>query len=113
MEIRETLIQVCAAALSVVGFYLLLHVLVESLLVPKQIITAVVIREETDPAELDILLCEARRAPFGRGRSVALVIPAELLEGCMGEEYRELAEKYQATVCVLNRCLAPDGETDA
>ena len=106
MSVKETLFQVAVAALSVIGLYGILHGLCESLLIPRELGTAVLLTQKVTPADLDILLCEARRAPFGRGRRVVLSIPAELLregmgeEGVLTEEYAELVEKYGATVCV-------------
>ena len=47
---------------------------------------------------------------LGRGRRVILSIPAELLregmgeEGSLTEEYAELVEKYEVTLCV---CAQP------
>ena len=108
MSVKETVFQVAVAALSVIGLFGILHGLFESLLVPLG--TAVILTRKITPCELDILLCEARRAPFGRGRQVVLTIPAELLregmgeEGSLTEEYAELLEKYEVTLCV---CAQP------
>lgn len=109
MEIKETILQVLIAALSVIGFYGILHGLFESFLVPRQITSAVVILKAVTPEELDILLCEAHRAPFRRQRQgVVLVVSARLLEGCLGvdgvlrEEYAEVAEKYGVRICLTD-----------
>ena len=110
MSVKETVFQVAVAALSVIGLFGILHGLFESLLVPRELGTAVILTHPISPAELDILLCEARRAPFGRGRQVVLSIPPELLregmgeEGRLTEEYAELVEKYEVTLCV---CAQP------
>ncbi|MBP3666819.1 MAG: hypothetical protein J6K29_07185 [Clostridia bacterium] len=104
MSVKETVFQVVVAALSVIGFYGILHGLFEVLLVPRELATAVIITEPLSPAELDMLLCEARRAPFGRGKRVMLVLDPSLLEGQLGEEgrlfdeYAEIAEKYNVPI---------------
>lgn len=106
MSVKETVFQVAVAALSVIGLFGVLHGIFESLLVPRELGTAVILTQRITPCELDILLCEARRAPFGRGRRVVLSIPAHLLRegmgeaGILAEEYAELVEKYGATLCV-------------
>jgi hypothetical protein len=111
MSVKETILQVAVAALSVIGFYGILHGLFESLLVPRELAAAVIITDPVTPDELDILLCEARRAPFGRGRRVALVIPPALLECGMGEggrlteEYAETVEKYGAKLCIYEESI--------
>ena len=93
-----------------IGLFGILHGIFESLLIPRELGTAVILTRKITPCELDILLCEARRAPFGRGRQVVLSIPAHLLregmgeEGTLTEEYAELVEKYEATLCV---CAEP------
>lgn len=109
MDIKEILIQVAIAALSVIGLYGILHGFLEGFAVPRAIVTAVVIQSKTPPEELDMLLCEARRAPFGgRGRPILLVIHADLMDGDMGqggvlfEEYATLAEEYGAQVCLMD-----------
>ena len=110
MSVKETVFQVAVAALAVIGLFGILHGLFESLLVPREMGTAVILTQKITPCELDILLCEVRRAPFGRGRQVVLTIPAELLregmgeEGRLTEEYAELVEKYEVTLCV---CAQP------
>ena len=110
MSAKETILQVAVAALSVIGFYGILHALFACLLTPRELGTAVILTQPITPAELDILLCESRRALLGRGRQVVLSIPAELLregmgeEGRLTEEYAELVEKYGATLCV---CAEP------
>ena len=108
MDVRQTVTQVLIAALSVIGFYSILHTVFDSVLLPKQIVSAVLVRNMTDAAYLDILLCEARRAPHNRRRQgILLVISADLLDGRMGvggrlkEEYIVLAERYGAEVCIL------------
>ena len=110
MSVKETVFQVAVAALSVIGLFGILHGLFESLLVPREMGTAVILTQKITPAELDMLLCEARRALLGRGRRVILSIPAELLREGMGEEvilteeYAELVEKYEVTLSV---CAEP------
>ena len=108
MEAWEILVEVAVAALAVIGGYGILHACFEILLRPKEIAVAVRLREPVDEVELDILLCEARRAPWTpRGQEVILVIPEELLDGRMGEQgrlyedYAAIAEKYEVEVCVL------------
>ncbi|MBQ9151701.1 MAG: hypothetical protein IJX72_05575 [Clostridia bacterium] len=115
MDVKQTITQVLIAALSVIGFYGILHGIFESVLLPRQIASAVVIRTMTDAADLDILLCEARRAPHGgRKRTVLLVVSTELLDGRMGvgrelkEEYAILAERYGAEICVLEPNRMPN-----
>ena len=107
MDVVGTVAQVLLAILVVVGFYGFLHGIFEIFLRPRQITSAVVVATMTDAADLDILLCEAKRSPVRRrGGRVALVINAELMDGRMGEgtalkeEYALLAEKYEAEVCV-------------
>ena len=106
MSAKETILQVTVVALSVIGFYGILHAMFECLLTPRELGTAVILSHLISPAELDILLCEARRALLGRGKRVVLSIPARLLregmgeEGTLIEEYAELVEKYGATLCV-------------
>lgn len=109
MNVTETILQVAAAALSVIGFYGILHALLEALLTPRELAAAVILTKYVPPEELDILLCEAKRAPCGRGKRVVLVIPLDLWETCMQEdgEYRELTEKYGATLSVTCGSAAP------
>ncbi len=109
MQIKETLLQVTVAALSVIGFYGILHALFEVLLTPRELGTAVILTRAISPAELDILLCEARRALLGRGKQVALVIPRHLWEGSMRDcdEYAEVIGKYGVSVCLTDLSPAP------
>ena len=109
MNVTETVLQVAAAALSVIGFYGILHALLEALLTPRELAAAVILTKYIPPEELDILLCEAKRAPCGRGKRVVLVLPLDLWETCMQEdgEYRELTEKYGATLSVTCGSAAP------
>ena len=107
MDVKETLLQVAIAALSVIGFYGIIHGILEAVLCPRQIVSAVEVRTMKDAADLDILLCEARRSPRRRRREgVVLVIHGELMDGRMGEggilkeEYALLAARYEAEVCV-------------
>ena len=107
MDWKWTLVQVMIAALAVIGFYGILHEIFESVLRPRPLTTAVVIRDMEDAADLDILLCEARRSPHRRrGEGVVLVISSDLMDGHVGndgmlkEEYALLAERYEAEVCV-------------
>ncbi len=109
MNIMQVLLQVLVAALAVIGFYAILHELFESILRPRQIVSAVVVRTMKDAADLDILLCEARRAPHRRrGEGVALIIHPALMDGRMGEgthlyeEYEMLANRYGAEVSFLD-----------
>ena len=112
MNTAETVLQVAAAALSVIGFYGILHALLEALLTPRELAAAVILTKYVPPEELDILLCEARRAPFGGNRRVVLVVPVSLLDGVMGEggalteAYAEVLERYEA---VFGVC-APEAE---
>lgn len=109
MNIKETVLQVIAAALAVIGFYGVLHGLFEALLAPRELAVAVILTELLPPEELDILLCEARRAPARRGKRVVLVLAASFREtGNQDEElwgaYTELAEKYGASLCFCEDC---------
>ena len=103
MDIRETLFQVMIAALAVIGFYGVLHGLLAVFLTPRELATAVVVSRPLPPEELDILLCEARRTPCGRGKRVVLVLPHGLWEEGMKEtkDYVEVMERYGATLCFL------------
>ena len=103
MDIKETILQVVAAAVAAIGFYGLLHGLFEALLAPRELAVAVILTEIIPPEALDILLCEARRTPVRRGKRVVLVLPASFRErGADDAElwgaYRELAEKYGASL---------------
>ena len=100
MSIKETILQVAVAALAVIGFYGVLHALLEALLTPRELAVALVLTKVISPEELDILLCEARRAPCGGGTQVVLVLPPDLWEACIEEtgEYIEIIEKYGAMV---------------
>ena len=102
MSAKETILQVALAALSVIGFYGILHAMFECLLTPRELGTAVILTRPIPPAELDILLCEARRTLLGRGKRVVLVMPRHLWEGGMrdSDEYAEIIEKYGVTVCL-------------
>ena len=108
MNVIEPMAHVAIAALAVIGLYGIFHGVLESILRPRQLTAAVVIRTMDDAADLDILLCEARRSPCRqRGRGVVLAIDRGLLDGRMGtesglkEEYALLAERYGAEICVL------------
>ena len=107
MEMKQIISQVLIAALSVIGFYGILHAVFETALRPKQITSAVVVRSVKDAEDLDILLCEARRAPCkGAKRRLFLIVSADLMDGLVGEagklkeEYAILAERYGAEVAV-------------
>ena len=102
MNTAETVLQVAVAALSVIGFYGILHALLEALLTPRELAAAVILTKYVPPEELDILLCEAKRAPCGRGKRVVVVLPLDLWEICMQEEggYAEIIEKYGAALSV-------------
>ena len=107
MEIRETLIQISIATLAVIGFYGVLHGLLALFLTPRELAAAVVLTRALPSEELDILLCEARRTPCGRGKRVMLVLPRELWEGRVKgkEDYAEIIQKYGATVCLVEDTL--------
>ncbi len=112
MSVQEIVFHVTAAALAVIGFYGLLHGLFEAFFAPRQITAAVVLREAVPPEELDILLCEAHRAPFRRRRQgVVLVIPTELMaadpDGELTEAYAEVIRKYGVRVCPTDWTDAP------
>ena len=109
MSAKETLLQVTVAALSVIGFYGILHALFECLLTPRELGTAVILTHSISPAELDILLCEARRALLGRGKRVVLAVPRPLWEGSMrdSDEYAEVIEKYGVAVCLSDQPPTP------
>ena len=107
MDMKQAVTQVLIAALSVIGFYGILCAVFETALRPKQITPAVVVRSMKDAEDLDILLCEARRAPCkGARRRLFLIVSADLMEGLVGEagqlkeEYAILAERYGAEVAV-------------
>ena len=117
MDVVKTVAQVLLALLAVVGFYGFLHGVLETFLRPRQLTAAVMVDTAIDAAELDILLCEAKRSPSRRrGQRMALVISADLMSGPMGqgdrlkEEYALLVEKYGAEVCV--RLPRPDTRTN-
>ena len=108
MDVMQTVVQILIAALAVIGFYGVLHAVFESALRPRQITTAVTVRSERDARDLDILLCEARRAPCRRAsRRLFLIVSSELMDGTVGEagklneEYAALAERYGAEVAFL------------
>lgn len=103
MDVRETLFEITIAALAVIGFYGVLHGLFAIFLTPRELATAVVVTRPLPLEELDILLCEARRTPCGRGKRVALVLSRRLWEEGMkeAEGYAEVIERYGATVCFL------------
>lgn len=96
MSVKETVLQVTAAALAVIGFYGILHGLIETILTPRELAVAVVVTRIIPPEELDILLCEARRTPVGRGKRVVLILPTAVRRenGELWEAYEELIEKY-------------------
>ena len=106
MSVKETLFSIIVAALTVIGFYGVLHGLLEILLTPRELATAVLLEQEVTPEELDVLLCEARRTPFGGGRRVVLVLPSSLGQGSMRkveslpEGYAEILEKYGAALSI-------------
>ena len=107
MNAKETILQVAVAALAVIGFYGILHGLIEAILTPRELAVAVVLNRPLPPEELDILLCEARRTPCGRGKRVVLVLSPTLWETCMQDEsaYADMIEKY--AVWVALSCEAP------
>ena len=106
MSIPETIMQITVAALAVIGFYGVIHGLFEAVFIPRELTSAVVLTKPVVPEELDVLLCEARRAPGKRGKRVILAISADLLEDGMGEDgrlyetYAEIADKYEATLYI-------------
>ncbi len=106
MSIPEIILQVTVAALAVIGCYGVLHGILEALFTPRELVSAIVLTESVVPEELDVLLCEARRAPGKRSRRVILAISPALLQGTMGENgqlYEDFAcvvEKYDATLFV-------------
>ena len=108
MNVKETILQVIVAALAVIGFYGILHALNETLLAPRELAAAIILTEMISPEELDILLCEARRAPCGRGKRVVLVIPPDQWESYMQEsgEYAGIIQKYGAAVALSCGYLA-------
>ena len=103
MDIRETVFQIVIAALAVIGFYGILHGLFAVFLTPRELAVAVVVSRLLPPEELDILLCEARRTPCGRGKRVVLVLSRRLWEEGMKETegYAEVMERYGATLCFM------------
>ena len=103
MEIRETIFEITIAALAVIGFYGVLHGLLAVFLTPRELSVAVVVTRPLPPEELDILLCEARRTPCGRGKRVVLVLSRRLWEEVMKETegYAEVMERYGATLCFM------------
>ena len=106
MNIPEIILQVAVAALAVIGCYGVLHGLLEALFTPRELTSAIVLTQPVVPEELDVLLCEARRAPGKRGRRVILALSPQLLQGSMGEDghlyeaYTEVVEKYEATLFI-------------
>ena len=109
MSVKETVFQVVVAALSVIGLFGVLHGIFESLLVPRELGTAVILTQRITPCELDILLCEARRTLLGRGKRVVLAVPRPLWEGSMrdSDEYAEVIEKYGVAVCLSDQPPTP------
>ena len=109
MSAKEIILQVAVAALSVIGFYGILHALFACLLTPRELGTAVILMQPITPAELDILLCEARRALLGRGKRVVLAMPRRLWENGMrdSDEYAEIIEKYGVSVCLSEAPATP------
>ena len=103
MEIRETILEIIIAALAVIGFYGVLHGLLAVFLTPRELSVAVVVIRPLSPEELDILLCEARRTPCGRGKRVVLVLSRRLWEEGMKETegYAEVMERYGATLSFM------------
>ena len=103
MDVRETLFQVMIAALAVIGFYGVLHGLLAVFLTPRELAVAVVVTRPVPPEELDILLCEARRTPCGRGKRVVLVLPHGLWEESMkdSEDFAEVLARYSPTISFL------------
>ena len=103
MEIRETIFEITIAALAVIGFYGVLHGLLAVFLTPRELAVAVVVTRPVPPEELDILLCEARRTPCGRGKRVVLVLSRRLWEESMKdrEDYAEVMERYGASLSFL------------
>ena len=103
MEIRETIFEITIAALAVIGFYGVLHGLLAVFLTPRELAVAVVVTRPVPPEELDILLCEARRTPCGRGRRVVLVLSYKLWEESIKdrEDYAEVMERYSPTISFL------------
>ena len=49
MNVTETILQVAAAALSVIGFYGILHALLEALLTPRELAAAVILTKYVPP----------------------------------------------------------------
>jgi hypothetical protein len=109
MSVKETIFQVAVAALTVIGFYGVLHSLLAWLLTPRELGSAVILTHMISPAELDILLCEARRALLGRGKRVVLAMPRRLWENGMrdSDEYAEIIEKYGVSVCLSEPSATP------
>ena len=103
MDIRETVFQILIAALAVIGFYGVLHGLLEVFLTPRELAVAVVVTRLLPFEELDILLCEARRTPCGRGKRVVLVLPRRLWEENIknSDDYAEVLARYSPTLCFL------------
>ena len=103
MDMRETVFQIVVAALAVIGFYGVLHGLLAVFFTPRELAVAVVVTRPVPPEELDILLCEARRTPCGRGKRVVLVLPHGLWEEVMKntEGYAEVLERYGASLSFL------------
>jgi hypothetical protein len=109
MSIKETILQITVAALAVIGFYGILHGLIEAVLTPRELAVAVVVTETISPEELDILLCEARRTPVGRGKRVVLILPSAVCEGEgeLWEAYEELIQKYGVSLCLCEETRQP------
>ena len=103
MDVRETILQITVATLAVIGLCDAMRSLFEALFTPRELAAAVVVTRIISPEELDILLCEARRTPCGRGKRVVLVLPHGLWEEVMKntEGYAEVLERYGASLCFL------------
>ena len=119
MDIGQTVAQVFVAALAVIGFYGILHTIVETALRPRQMTTAVVVQTVKDAEDLDILLCEASRAACRGAKSrLFLIISSDLMDGRVGEagklkeEYAVLVERYGATICFLESIEIPESEKE-
>ena len=103
MDMRETVFQIMIAALAVIGFYGVLHGLLAVFLTPRELAVAVVMTRLLPCEEVDILLCEARRTPCGRGKRVVLVLPRRLWEESIknSDDYAEVLARYSPTISFL------------
>lgn len=96
-------LQIIAAILAVFGLCCLVKVIAAIIFYPRNLVSAVIIGNESDVALLSELLGEAKNYLFRSGRErIVVVISDELMHGCIGEgcllfgEYEDIIERYGA-----------------